>query len=405
MVNIRHVTPRAGDVVLLVGTNEGAFFFAAGPTRRRWRRAGPFFAGRAVNALAYDARDGRTRVWAAPESRHQGATLHYSDDFGGTWSEEGALALRFPEDTGASLARVWQICPGRASQPDVLYAGVEPAALFTSHDGGVSWELARGLWEHPHRALWQPGAGGLCLHTILTDPVRLRRLHVAVSSGGVYRTDDGGATWRAVHHGVRAQFLPDPYPEFGQCVHKIAHHPARPERLFLQNHWGLYRSDDAGESWRDIARGVPSDFGFALAVHPHDPDSVYVVPLESDEFPCTPGGQLRVYRTPDAGGTWQALTRGLPQRDAHETVLRDALATDTLAPAGLYLGTRSGKLFASRDAGWSWFLITDGLPPVVSVRVAVVSCVKTIVSAADRRRRRMAPREALQPDESEREAA
>ena len=375
MVETRHVAPRAGDVVLLVGTMKGAFLFRANGARRTWQRGGPYFAGRAVYAMAWDDRDGRARLWAGPESMHWGAELRSSDDFGATWhpAEADGPSLRFPEDAGASLRRVWQICPGRVEEPDVLYCGVEPAALFESRDGGASWSLVRGLWDHPHRAKWEPGAGGLCLHTILPDPTRPERLHVAISTGGVYRSDDGGASWRTAHKGVRAQFLPDPHPEFGQCVHKVARHPERPERLFLQNHWGLYRSDDAGESWEDIARDVPSDFGFGMAVHPHDADTVYIVPLESDEFRCTPEGRLRVYRTRDAGGSWQALTRGLPQKDAFETVLRDCLATDSLDPAGVYFGTRSGKVFASSDAGSSWHLATDGLPPVVCVRAAVMA--------------------------------
>jgi hypothetical protein len=392
MVEIRHVTPRAGDVVLLVGTTKGMFLFAAPAARRVWRRGGPWFAGRAVAALACDTRDGRARLWAAPESMHWGSVLHWSDDFGHTWSDEGAAPLRFPEDTGATLQRVWQICPGRESEPDTLWCGVEPAALFESRDGGASFALVRGLWDHEHRPRWQPGFGGLGLHTILPDPSRPERLHVAISTGGVYRSDDSGATWTTAHRGVRAQFLPDPHPEFGQCVHKVASHPARPERLFLQNHWGLYRSDDAGDSWHDIARGVPSDFGFALAVHPHEPDTVYIVPLESDEFRCTPDGRLRVFRTRDAGRSWQALTRGLPQKDAHETVLRDALCTDPLPRAGVYFGTRSGKLFGSRDSGASWFRIADGLPPVLCVRAARVTRVRTLLSLADRRGARRSPR-------------
>jgi photosystem II stability/assembly factor-like uncharacterized protein len=373
MVETRHVKPKAGDALLMVGTMKGAFLFRSGPSRARWERGGPYFPGHAVYALAYDDRVGRGRLWAAPESFHFGAVMRSSDDHGRKWSNgDEAPNIRFPEDTGASLKRVWQIAPGRSSEPNVIYAGVEPAALFKSADGGGSWSLVRGLWDHPHRPKWQPGGGGQCLHTVLLDPTRPERIHIAVSTAGVYRTDDGGRSWRTAHKGVRAQFLPDKYPEFGQCVHKVARNASRPDRLFLQNHWGLYRSDDAGESWKDIAKGVPSDFGFAMAAHPHDPDTVYIVPLESDEFRCTPEGRLRVYRTRDAGKSWQPLTRGLPQKDALETVLRDALATDRFEKAGVYFGTRSGKLFASRDAGTSWTQVADGLPPVVCVKAAVV---------------------------------
>jgi hypothetical protein len=371
MVDVRQVEVRAGDVVLLVGTTKGAFLFRSGPERREWQLGGPHFAGLAVYALGYDSRDGQRRIWAGPESMHWGATLRSSDDFGRSWTAE-AQSLRFPEDTKASLKRVWQIVPGRAGERGVLYCGVEPAALFSSSDGGTTCSLVRGLWDHPHRPRWEPGGGGLCLHTVLPDPTRPERMHIAVSTAGVYRTDDGGTSWRTAHRGVRAQFLPDPHPEFGQCVHKVGRHPERPDRLFLQNHWGLYRSDDAGENWQDVAGGVPSDFGFALAVHPHRPDSVYIVPLESDEFRCTPEGRLRVYRSDDAGGSWQPLVNGLPQQDAFETVLRDALSVDPLRPAGVYFGTRSGKLFGSRDDGDSWSLIADGLPPVVCVKTAAI---------------------------------
>jgi photosystem II stability/assembly factor-like uncharacterized protein len=228
----------------------------------------------------------------------------------------------------------------------------------------------RGLFDHPHRPRWAPGNGGLALHTILQDPVSPDRMYVAISAGGVYRTDDGGRSWKAANRGIRVVFQPEKYPEFGQCVHKIVMHPARPERLYLQNHWGLYRSDDGAESWRDIASGVPSDFGFAMVVHPHDPDCVYIVPVESDEFRCTPEGRLRVYRTRNAGASWEPLTRGLPQTGAYETVLRDAMTSDTLDPAGIYFGTRSGQLYASADEGRSWKKILAGLPPIVCVKVA-----------------------------------
>ena len=297
MVQTRQISARPGGVVVLVGTMKGAFLFRSDARRARWQRGGPYFPGHAVYAMGYDDRAGRRRVWAAPESSHFGAVLRSSDDFGRSWTDPKEGNVRFPEGAGASLARIWQIAPGRASEPDTLYCGVEPAALYISNDGGANWSLVRGLWDHPQRAQWQPGGGGLCLHTVLPDPSRPGRMHIAVSTAGVYRTDDGGATWRPANKGVRAEFLPDKHPEFGQCVHKIARHPSRPDRLFLQNHWGLYRSDDAGESWKDIARGVPSDFGFCMAMHPHDPDTVYIVPLESDAFRCTPEGKLRVYRT------------------------------------------------------------------------------------------------------------
>lgn len=372
MVSARHISARDGDVVLLVGTLKGAFLYRSTSRRARWDVGGPYLPGHAVYALAYDARRDRRRIWASASSMHWGAVLVRSDDFGRTWTTPEQANVRFPADSGLALKQIWQVCPGRADEPDTLYCGVEPAALFRSDDGGGSWAPVRGLLDHPHRAGWQPGGGGLCLHTILPDPASRERMWVAISTGGLYRTDDGGRTWVAKNKGIRAEFLPERHPEFGQCVHKVVRHPARPESLFLQNHWGLYRSDDAGESWRDVARGVPSEFGFAMAIHPHDPDTVYVVPLESDLFRCVPEGKLRVYRTRNGGGSWQALTRGLPQNGAFETVLRDTLTTDTLDPAGVYVGTRSGKLFASPTGGGAWQLVADGLPSIVCVKAAVV---------------------------------
>ncbi len=335
--------------------------------------SGPAFPGSSVYAAAYDGRGGRSRIWAAPSSMHWGAELAWTDDFGRSWSRPESPLVRFPEESGASLANIWQIAPGRPEEPDSLYCGVQPSALFESRDAGKTWGLNTGLWSHPHRAKWTPGNGGLCLHSVLVDPTRGGRLTVASSTGGVYRSDDGGATWQVKNRGVRAEFQPDKHPEFGQCVHKIVHHAARPGRLYLQNHWGLYRSDDAGDSWKDIANGVPSDFGFCLGVHPEDPDTAFIVPLHSDEFRCTPEGKLRVYRTKNAGASWQAMTRGLPQKGAYETVVRDGMGVDALDPAGVYFGARSGKLFASRDEGRSWQLVRDGLPPIVCVKAAAVS--------------------------------
>ena len=255
----------------------------------------------------------------------------------------------------------------------MLYCGVEPAALFETHDAGETWSLMRGLFDHPHRPRWMPGNGGLALHTIVLDPADDQRMYVAISAGGVYRTNDGGRTWTAQNRGIRAMFMPDKYPEFGQCVHKIAMHPGRPERIFLQNHWGLYRSDNCAETWTDIANGVPSDFGFAVLMHPRNPDCVYIVPVESDEFRCTCDGRLRVYRTRNGGASWEPLVRGLPQKRAYETVLRDAMTADSFDPVGIYFGTRSGQLFGSRDEGRTWQKILEGLPSVVCVRNAVVA--------------------------------
>ena len=364
--------PPPGTTLVLVGTTKGAFVLSSDAGRSDWRIDGPHFPGESVYAAAYDDRGGRHRLLMAPWSNHWGATVRISDDFGASWSGPERQVVRFPEGSGLSLAQIWQIAPGFADEPDVVWCGVEPAALFRSGDAGESWSPVEGLLAHPHRSRWSPGAGGLCLHTIVRDPVNRDRMGIAISAAGFYRTDDGGATWHARNVGVRAQFLPDKYPEFGQCVHKVVSHGARPERLYLQNHWGLYRSDDWGDSWEDIAHGVPSDFGFAMQVHPHEPDTVYIVPITSDAFRVVPDARLRVYRTRDGGASWHPLTDGLPQEQAFECVLRDAMAVDTHRSAGVYVGTRGGRLFASGDAGDSWREIADALPPICCVKSAVV---------------------------------
>ena len=365
-----------GDVMLLVGTQKGAFLVSSDAARTRWRIDGPHFPGEAVYAIAFDDRGGRHRLFAGTRSFHWGSVLRASDDFGATWTSPERQNIRFPADSGLSLTQIWQITPGRASEPNRLFAGVEPAALFESGDGGETWVPVDGLLKHEHRPQWMPGGGGLCLHTIVLDPANRDRMLVAISTGGVYRTDDGGRSWTARNAGVRAEFLPNKQPEFGQCVHKVVQHPSRPGRLFLQNHWGLYRSDDWGDSWKDIANGVPSDFGFAMQMHPNDPDTVYIVPLQSDEFRCVPEAKMRVYRTRDAGASWEPLSSGLPQKDAYETVLRDALTADSLDPAGIFVGTRSGKLFGSADDGEHWQEIADGLPSIACVKAAVVTAGK-----------------------------
>jgi photosystem II stability/assembly factor-like uncharacterized protein len=371
MPDTQNVKPRRGDVIVLVGTMKGAFIFRGKPARKKWEMGGPYFPGSAVYAMAYDNREGRQRIWAGPQSMHWGAVLRSSDDFGKTWTNPTEANVKFPARTETALQRVWQIVPSRHDSA-TIYAGVEPAALFKSTDAGETWDLVDGLWDHPQRPKWQPGGGGLCLHTILLDPADINRIRIAISTGGMYVSKDAGATWRPSNKGVRAEFLPDKHPEFGQCVHKVVQSRQKPQRMYLQNHWGLYRSDDRGESWKDVAHGVPSDFGFALAIHPDDPDRAWIVPLESDQFRCTPGGKLRVYATTNAGKKWKPMTKGLPQEQAFETVLRDAMTADALKPAGVYFGTRSGKLFASNDEGRKWSTMIDGLPPIVSVKVAQV---------------------------------
>jgi photosystem II stability/assembly factor-like uncharacterized protein len=288
--------------------------------------------------------------------------------------EPEAPNLKFPEDIDATVKQAWQIAPGSAAEPDVVYVGIEPAALFKSADGGQTFELVRGLWDHPHRPTWQPGGGGLCLHTVLQDPRDPNKLTVAISTGGVYRSDDGGSSWQSSNKGIRADFMPEDqrFPEYGQCVHKVARDPGNPDTLFLQNHGGIYRSDDNGGTWNDIGAGVSSDFGFPVVAHPHKSRTAYVIPNGDAFNRWTPDAQFRVYRTEDGGASWEGLTCGLPQKDAYITVLRDAFTSDSLEPAGLYVGTRSGELYGSRDAGDTWELLAEHLPPVLMVRAAAL---------------------------------
>lgn len=370
MATSRHLDdPRS--VVLLVGTTKGAFLLAADDARDRWQLAGPYFPGESIYALALDSRRGRRRLLAATRHSHFGAVVSISDDLGRTFSAPERAPIRFPDGGGAELAQIWQLALAGDDQPDVVYAGVEPAALFVSHDAGETWSLNQGLFTHPQRKEWQPGGGGLCLHTVL--PLGGGRLLCAISTAGAYRSDDAGQTWRPRNAGIRAAFLPPghQYPEFGQCVHKVAP-AAAPGRLYLQHHFGVYRSDDGGDAWRDVGAGsgLPSDFGFPVVAHPRDPDTAWVLPLEADMNRVTPGGQLRVFRTRDGGASWHALAGGLPQEHAYECVLRDGMAADRRAPAGLYFGTRSGKLFASSDEGESWRALADSLPPIVCVKAA-----------------------------------
>ncbi len=354
-------------VALLIGTRRGLFIARADDARTAWTFSAPQLVGREVYWACLDARDGT--LWAATSHKVWGAHLHRSADLGVNWQ----LCEATPHHADArGVDAIWCVAPGPAHAPGLLYAGIEPAGLFCSMDGGASWTALEGLHAHPTTATWQPAGGSLALHSIHIDPRDARRLWCAVSAGGVYRSDDGGATWAPKNAGVRADFQPGPAPEAGQCVHKLLLHPARPDRLYQQNHCGTWRSDDGGEEWTEITPGLPSDFGYALAIDPADPDALFVVPEESSQMRTTVDGRLRVYRSRDAGATWVALERGLPQQNAWVSLLREALANDTLDPLGVYFGTSSGHLFASRDAGDSWTLIAGFLPRILCVHAAVI---------------------------------
>jgi hypothetical protein len=363
----------ATNVVLAIGTRKG-LFLAHSADRSAWDITGPHLPMQEVYAIGIDARtrtEGRPpRLLVGASSSHWGPSVATSDDLGETWDEPETAPISFPEDTDASLERVWQLVPGPAGQPEVVYAGVEPTALFRSSDSGKTFDLVRGLWDHPHHKDWGPGAGGAAIHTVLPHPSG-KRVTIAMSTGGVYVSDDDCATWEARNTGIRAVHVPEDqqYPEFGQCVHKVTVHPDRPEQLFTQVHHGVYRSDDGGSSWASIADGLPADFGFAIVAHPHRPGVIYNFPLEADMRRYPPDGKARVYRSEDAGKTWTALSNGLPEQ-FYVSVLRDALACDDADPAGVYFGTRSGEVYGSADEGDSWQQIVAHLPDVVCVRAA-----------------------------------
>jgi hypothetical protein len=363
------------ETILLIGTRKGLVLARSRDDRRSWSVEPLRFDTLEVYSVGVDPRRDPPRLFAGVGSQHWGPIFAYSDDLGRTWSEPEQPPMAFPPDSGASLMRVWQIVAAPDNQPDVVYTGVEPHAVFRSEDGGVSFQLVEGLFNHPHRSEWRPGFGGACLHTVIPHPTDAQQMTIAMSTGGVYRTTDGGASWAPANRGIPVAWAPDnvQYPEFGQCVHRVAMHAQRPERLYAQNHGGVFRSDDSGGSWQPIESGLPTTFGFPIAVHPHQPDTVYVFPLSRDAARTPPDGRCRVYRSEDGGGSWQPLTDGLPQETYYSAVLRDAMCTDSHDSAGIYFGTRVGEVYASRDGGDHWSLVAQHLPDVMSVRVATVA--------------------------------
>ncbi|GAA1434542.1 exo-alpha-sialidase [Microlunatus lacustris] len=358
-----------GGAVLLVGTRKG-LWIGRSEDRDRWTWSRPEFLMQGIYGLGVDDRGEVPRLFAGGTSEHWGPGVYYSDDLGESWTETHGAAVRFPADLGSSVERVWQIQPS-AVEPDVVWAGTQPSALFRSEDRGESFSLVRSLWDHPHREEWGAGFGGQAIHTIVPHPEDPQRVTVAMSTGGVYRTEDGGGSWAPANQGIKAYFFPDPWPEFGQCVHKVASHPSAPSRLFAQNHHGVYRSDDGGDRWVSIADGLPADFGFPIVVHPHQPETVYVFPLVADGARIPPEGRARVWRSTDAGESWTPNGQGLPD-DFWAAVMRDAMTTDRAEQAGLYLGARDGSVFASVDDGESWDQIAAHLPDVLSVRALAV---------------------------------
>lgn len=386
---------------VLVGTRKGAFVLTSDGARANWDVAGPFFGGWELYHLKGSPAD-PNRIYASQTSGWFGQIIQRSDDGGRTWFQPGTPPgepLTTPDgmpkgesnkfvydtspQTGAPLTthqhydgsqrpwefkRVWHLEPS-LTDPDTVYAGVEDAGLFRTTDGGVTWHELAGLRGHGTGPLWQPGAGGMCLHTILLDPTNPDRMWVAISAAGAFRTDDGGKTWKPINRGLRSEYIPDPHAEVGHCVHRLALHPSRPNVLFMQKHWDVMRSDDAGDTWREISGNLPSDFGFVVDVHAHEPETVYVVPIKSDSEHYPPDGKLRVYRNRGGGAEWEALTEGLPQQDCYVNVLRDAMAVDRHQPCGIYFGTTGGQVYASADGGDHWRAIVRDLPAVLSVEV------------------------------------
>jgi hypothetical protein len=365
------------SVRVLVGTRKGAFVLTSDGKRQKWDVAGPHFAGWEIYHVKGSPVD-KNRLYASQSSGWFGQQIQRSNDAGKTWEPVGNKFVyegvpgthQWYDGTPHpwEFKRVWHLEPS-LDDPDAVYAGVEDAALFHTTDGGQSWAELPGLRGHGSGPHWQPGAGGMCLHTILIDPSNPKRMFIAISAAGAFRTDDAGRSWRPINRGLKSQGIPNPEAEVGHCVHRIAQHRSRPDVLFMQKHWDVMRSDDAGDTWREVSGNLPTDFGFPIDVHAHEPETIYVVPITSDSYHYPPDGKLRVYRSRTGGNEWEALTKGLPQRDCYVNVLRDAMAVDSLDTCGIYFGTTGGQVYVSPDGGDSWSAIVHDLPPVLSVEV------------------------------------
>jgi len=353
--------------LLLVGTRKGAFVFTSKDGRRSWKASGPHFLGKEIYDVVYDRRN--KLLLASVHDGHWGPSVARSYDLGKSWKISNPP--KFPKEGKDSVQRVWNITPGAESEPNVIYCGVEPAMLFRSDDAGENWKVNDSLLNHETRPKWTPGGGGLCMHTILVDEGDPKNIHVGISAVGTMNSKDGGASWKFQNKNVFVDFLPDKYPEYGTCVHKIVWHRERPDVLYQQNHNGVFRSDNDGEDWKDIKNNLPSKFGFPMAVDSNDPKRVYVVPLEGDFSRVTPDNKFAIWTTDNSGKAWYPLTRGFP-KPAYFEVLREGLATDTEDPGGVYVGTKTGQLFASRNHGNSWSLVSGVLPEILSVTASVI---------------------------------
>ncbi len=365
------------SVRVLVGTRKGAFVMTSDAKREQWKIDGPYFAGWEIYHVKGSPAD-PNRLYASQSSGWFGQLIQRSDDGGKTWEpvgnefvyegEAGTHAWYDGTPHPWEFARVWHLEPS-LHDPDLVFAGVEDAAIFRSSDGGKNWGELPGLRRHPSGPSWQPGAGGMCLHTILLDPRDPARMYAAISAAGVFRSEDAGASWRPINRGLRSNAIPDQDAEVGHCVHRIAMHPQHPDRLYMQKHWDVMRSDDRGENWTEVSGNLPSDFGFPIGVHAHEPETIYVVPIKSDSEHFPPDGRLRVYRSRTGGNEWEPLTKGLPQEHCYVNVLRDAMAIDELDSCGIYFGTTGGQVYASSDSGASWNAIARDFPAVLSVEV------------------------------------